>query len=51
MPGNRAQLNAPTIDLVPSLDNPKDLFGGLVGKTSPALKRTELRTTRERSLA
>jgi ornithine cyclodeaminase len=48
---NRAQHNAAKIDLVPSLDNPKDLFGALVGKTSLPRKRTELHATRERSHA
>jgi ornithine cyclodeaminase len=48
---NRAQRNAEKIDLVPNLNNPKDLFGGLVGKTSRAQGCVEPRTARERSLA
>ena len=48
---NRAQHSAKQIDLVPSLDDPKDLFGGLVGKPSRAQQRTEPRSARERSVA
>jgi ornithine cyclodeaminase len=48
---NRAQRNAQMIDLVPSLGDPKDLFGGLVGKPSPAQQRPAPRSVRERSVA
>ena len=48
---NRAQHSAKKIDLVPSLDDPKDLFGGLVGKPSRAQRRTEPRSARDRSVA
>jgi ornithine cyclodeaminase len=48
---NRAQRHAETIDLVPRLDDPKDLFGRLVGKPSTAQQRPEPRGARERSVA
>ena len=48
---NRAQHSAEKIDLLPSLDDPKDLFGGLVGKSSPAQERMEPRSARDRSVA
>jgi ornithine cyclodeaminase len=48
---NRAQHNAPKIDLVPSLDDPKDLFGGLVGKAARASERAAPRSARARSVA
>jgi len=48
---NRAQRSAEKIDLVPSLDDPKDLFGSLVGKPSRAQLRTEPRSARDRNVA
>jgi ornithine cyclodeaminase len=47
---NRAQRNGQMIDLVPSLDDPKDLFGRLVDKP-PAQQRPAPRNARERSIA
>jgi hypothetical protein len=48
---NRAQHSAKKIDLVPSLDDPKDLFGSLVGKPSHAQPRSEPRSARDWSVA
>jgi len=48
---NRAQRNAQMIDLVPRLDDPKDLFGRLVSNLSPAKPLPEPRSARARSVA
>jgi ornithine cyclodeaminase len=48
---NCAQRGAEKIDLVPDLDDPKDLFGSLVGKPARAQLRTEPRSARDRSVA
>jgi ornithine cyclodeaminase len=48
---NRAQRGAQKIDLLPHLEDPKDLFGGLVGTPSRAQECAEPRSARERSVA
>jgi len=48
---NRAQRGAGKIDLLPQLDDPKDLFGGLVGKSAPVQELVEPRGVRVRSVA
>jgi ornithine cyclodeaminase len=48
---NRAQRNVQMIDLVPDLEDPKDLFGSLVAEPSPAQLRTQPRSARDRSVA